>query len=170
LACRTVVPLALASLILAACGGSDDEWRAVGGPGYTVNVPARWEVTRPPRTIAAETGDGPESVSVAVFRLGRPFRPALWDDAVQELNDVAARLAERLAPSALVDMSRDGTIAGRRARVYEIGYRRGATQLVDRVAFVLVGRREFQLTCRIAAERDDGERACDELFDSFRLR
>lgn len=113
---------------------------------------------------------GPESVSVAVFRLARPFRPGMWEDAVRELNDVAARLAERLGPAALVDMTRDDTIAGRKARVYELSYRRRGVELVDRVAFVLVGRREYQLTCRIAVDRDDGERACDELYDSFRLR
>ena len=142
----------------------------MGGPGYTVNVPQAWEVTRPPRTVAATRREGPESVSVAVFRLARPFSPAKWADAVRELNDVAARLAERLGPAALVDMTRDDTIGGRRARVYELSYRRGGAELVDRVAFVLVGRREYQLTCRIAVDRDEGERACDELFGSFRLR
>jgi hypothetical protein len=110
-------------------------------------------------------------VSVAVFRLGRPFRPALWEEAVEELNDVAARLAERLGPSALVESTRDATIAGRRARVYELGYTRGSERLLDRVAFVLVGRREYQLTCRIdAVEPEPGEQACAELVRSFRLR
>jgi hypothetical protein len=143
----------------------------VSGPGYEANVPAEWVVERPPRTIAAESPDGPESVSVAAFRLGRPFRPALWAEAVRELNDVAARLAERLAPSALVDSSRDTTLAGRRARIYEIGYRRAGARLVDRVAFVLVDRREYQLTCRIDTGNPSvGEEACEELLRSFRLR
>ena len=134
-------------------------------------MPAAWPLERPPRTIAAESPDGSESVSVAVFRLGRTFRPALWDEAVEELNDVAARLAERLGPSALVEETRESRIAGRRARVYELGYRRGGERLVDRVAFVLVGRREYQLTCRIAGvEPQPGEEACAELFRSFRLR
>ena len=108
---------------------------------------------------------------MATFRLSRPFRPALWEEAVRELNDVAARLAERLGPTALVEQTRDATVARRRARVYEIGYRREGARLVDRVTFVLVGRREYQLTCRIdAAEPEPGEEACAELLRSFRLR
>ena len=107
---------------------------------------------------------------MAYFRLARPFKPALWDKAVGELNDVAARLAERLGPSALVIESRDTTIAGRRARAYEIQYTRGDSSMVDRVAFVLEGRREFQLTCRIAADDPEpGTSACALLRRSFRL-
>jgi hypothetical protein len=41
--------------------------------------------------------------------------------------------------------------------------------VLDRVAFLFAGRREFQLTCRIDADRpDEGESACRELFVSFR--
>jgi hypothetical protein len=151
--------------------GSEDRWQEISGPTYTATVPAGWELERPPRTIAAESPDGPEAVSVAMFRLSRPFMPALWSEAVRELNDVAARLAERLGPTALVEETRDAVIAGRRARVYEIGYRRANARLLDRVAFVLVGRREYQLTCRIdVAEPERGEEACAELLRSFRLR
>lgn len=108
---------------------------------------------------------------MATFQLARPFRPALWDEAVRELNDVAARLAERLGPTAIVEEAREATVAGRRARAYEIGYRREGARLVDRVTFVLVGRREYQLTCRIAAAAPEpGEEACAELLRSFRLR
>lgn len=108
-------------------------------------------------------------MSVAAFRLARPFRSAQWEDAVRELNDVAARLAERLGPSGIVEEADDRTLAGRRARIYEIGHRRGDARLLDRVAFVLIGRREYQLTCRIAAaEPEPGEEACAELFRSFR--
>ncbi len=125
---------------------------------------------RPFRTTVAHDPDGPETVSVATFRLARAFRAARWDEAVRELNDVAARLAERLGPTALVEETDETVIDGRRARVYEIGYERDGTRMRDRVAFLLVGRREYQLTCRIdAAEPEPGEEACGELFRSFRL-
>ena len=62
------------------------------------------------------------------------------------------------------------TIAGRRARTYEIDYTREGERLVDKVAFILEGRREFQLTCRIRVEEPDaGTEACDRLRSSFRL-
>jgi hypothetical protein len=108
-------------------------------------------------------------VSVAEFRLARRYEPSLWDAAVVELNDVAARLAERIGPEAVVRRSGQATIAGRRARTYEIDYTR-EEQLVDKVAFILDGRREFQLTCRIRVdEPDTGTEACDRLRSSFRL-
>jgi hypothetical protein len=140
------------------------------GPGYTAEAPGGWELSRPPRTIAADNPDGPESVSVAQFRLARRFRPSLWDAAVVELNDVAARLAERIGPEAVVGRSGQTTIAGRRARTYEIDYTREGERLVDKVAFILEGRREFQLTCRIRVDgADAGTEACDRLRSSFRL-
>jgi hypothetical protein len=109
-------------------------------------------------------------VSVAQFRLARRFRPSLWDAAVVELNDVAARLAERIGPAADVRRSGQATIAGRRARTYEIAYTRQSRRLVDRVAFVLDGRREFQLTCRIDVDDPDaGSQACEMLRSSFRI-
>jgi hypothetical protein len=109
-------------------------------------------------------------VSVAQFRLARPFEPSLWDAAVVELNDVAARLAERIGPEAVVRRSGQETIAGHRARTYEIDYTREGRKLVDKVAFILDGRREYQLTCRIQVDDPDaGADACDRLRSSFRL-
>ncbi|HET9675190.1 MAG TPA: hypothetical protein VFP31_10315 [Gaiellaceae bacterium] len=69
-------------------------------------------------------------------------------------------------------MQRSGqaTIAGRRARTYEIAYTRQSRRFVDRVAFVLDGRREFQLTCRIDVDDPDaGTQACERLRSSFRI-
>jgi hypothetical protein len=40
----------------------------------------------------------------------------------------------------------------------------------DRVYFLLNGRREYQLTCRIVVDKEDSDvEACDELTRSFRL-
>ena len=118
--------------------------------------------------MTAASPDGPELVSVGSFRIAREVTPALWAVAVQELNDVAARLAERIAPTASVEAQRDASVAGHRARVYEIAHRREGAEHVDRVTFVLVGTRQFQLTCRIAvADPEPGETACAELVGSF---
>jgi len=140
------------------------------GIGFRAQAPAGWELERPPRTVLAGSPDGPESVAVATFRLGKPFRPELWVDAVAELNDVAARLAERLGSTALVVRSSSTTLAGRRGRRYFIDYRRDGLAMQDRVYFLLSGRREYQLTCRILVDEDDADlEACDELTRSFRL-
>jgi hypothetical protein len=126
-------------------------------------------VERSARRVAAERGDGAESVAVATFPLRRAFRPDLWDEAVGELDVVARGLAERNSRSAQLSIGRNSAVAGRRARIYEIRYRRSNTRVLDRVAFLFAGRREFQLTCRIDADQpDEGESACRELFVSFR--
>ena len=125
---------------------------------------------RAPRTVLAGNPDGPESVAVAVFRLAKPFRPGLWEEAVVELNDVAARLAERLGSTALVVRSDSALLDGRRARSYVITYRRDGRAMQDRVVFLLRGPREYQLTCRILVDEDDADvEACDELTRSFRV-
>ena len=119
--------------------------------------------------MLARRPDGPESVAVAVFRLAKPFRAELWDEAVGELNDVAARLAERLGSSSLVVRSGFETLHGRQARSYVIAYRRAGRPMEDRVVFLLRGRREYQLTCRILVDDEDADlEACDELKRSFR--
>jgi hypothetical protein len=160
------------TLILAACGasGSSEDSQQLQGTGFTAQAPAAWNLERPPRTVLARSPDGPESVAVAVFRLAKPFQPELWAEAVGELNDVAARLAERLGSTALVVRSGSTTLAGRRARRYFIDYRRDGVAMQDRVVFLLSGRREYQLTCRIVVDEDDADvEACDELTRSFRL-
>ncbi len=120
--------------------------------------------------MLAGSPDGPESVAVANFRLAKTFRPELWVEAVGELNDVAARLAERLGPSALVVRSSSTTLDGRRGRRYFIDYRRDGSAMQDRVFFLLNGRREYQLTCRIVVDDDAADvEACEQLTRSFRL-
>jgi hypothetical protein len=82
---------------------------------------------------------------------------------VTELDRVAATLATRLGGK--VTSSRTVTVGGRRAREYEIEH----GGLVDRITFVLRGKRNFQLACRWRA--DDGEPdACARLSSSFAFR
>jgi hypothetical protein len=102
--------------------------------------------------------------------LRRAFTPDLWDEAIVELDVVARDLAHELSPLAQLSDPRSGVIAGRRARVYEIRYERSGVDLLERVAFLFVGRREYQLTCRIVAtEPSLGEEACAELRASFEV-
>lgn len=162
----------LATLILAGCGGDEppEPPRVVAGATWRAEVPRSWELERPPRTVVAASPDGPEAVSVATFRLGRRFEPELWPAAVRELNDVAARLAERLGPTGAVERTEDSTVGPHRARTYEIAYERDGVLLTDRVTFVLRGLEQYQLTCRIAVDDPGpGVEACERLLGSFRL-
>jgi hypothetical protein len=150
-------------------GGGDETLQAVGGPGFGFSAPAGWEVELRGRSSSAvpETG-ATELVSVRVFRLARPYRPALWPSVEPELDRVAADLARRLGGR--IESSAVVVVDGRRAKRYDISYERDGTEVVERTAFVLQGRREFQLVCRFEAEDgDEGRRACETLFSTFRL-
>jgi hypothetical protein len=159
-----------ATVILVACGSDAPEWRTVTGNGWAARFPSAWSVERGDRRVLARPEEGQESLVVATFPLRRRFTPDLWDEAAGELDVVARELAEEL--STLAELS-DGVataIDGRRARVYEIRYERDGEPLLERVAFLFAGRREYQLTCRIVlAQLESGERACSELFFSFEL-
>ena len=101
-------------------------------------------------------------MSVTRFKLARPYKTALFPKVSGELDGVASRLAR--AEHAKLAKSETITLAGRRARAYTID--RGGRE--ERIAFVLAGRREYQLFCRY----DRGSRAeaaCSSLFSSFRL-
>ena len=161
--------VALSVLLAAACGGEGDgEVKTISGPGFRAAVPADWpdsRIERSPASLAAGANDGEESIAVTVFRLARPYKPRLWPRVTTELDRVVRELATKLG--AKLRSRRTTVISGRRARVYELNGSRDGTQ---RIAFVLVGRREYQLLCRW--NPDDaapGEAACATLFSSFRL-
>ena len=158
-----------AALALAGCGGGNDEPHTVAGPGFTFSAPAGWEGDVSGRSASASPEPGAtELVSVRTFRLARPFRPALWESVVPELDRVARELAGQLGGS--IESSGDVTVDGHRAKRYDISYERDGSDLVERTAFLLEGRRELQLVCRHEAkDGDDGRRACDLLFSSLRL-
>jgi hypothetical protein len=87
-----------------------------------------------------------------------PYRPALFARVVPELDRVAKEVADR--EGAKVSGARTVTIAGRKARAYDIVHDGGPE---ERLAFVLHGPREYQLYCRDAGD------VCDGLLESFRL-
>jgi hypothetical protein len=161
-------------LIAAGCGGgggggggnepqpNGGSGQAVAGPGFSFRAPGDWKVTVRP-TSAEAKGDSSALVSVTVLPLLKPYRLALFPRVVTELDRVAATLATRLGGK--VTSSRTVTVGGRRAREYEIEH----GGLVDRITFVLRGKRNFQLACRWRA--DDGEPdACARLSSSFAFR
>jgi hypothetical protein len=148
------------ALVMAGCGGATNRRSGTAKPlardGFTVAVPAGWQVRVHGRTSEARSGRA--LVSVTVFPLARAFVPALWATAVPQLDRVAHELAR--GEGATVTSSETTTIDGSRARAYTLD-RNGVE---ERVGFVLAGRREYQLYCHAAGS------ACDQLFSSFRIR
>jgi hypothetical protein len=90
---------------------------------------------------------------VSVFPLVKPYDPAKFAAAAKELDRVAARLAQQAGTP--LSRSSTVTVANRKIRAYDYG--------AQRIGFVLVGKREYQLYCAHAAT------ACDLLFSSFTL-
>jgi hypothetical protein len=155
---------ALAVLALAGCsGGGERDGKRVSGRGYSFVAPAGWHVKRTSRETAAEKRSA--LVSVTVLPLVRPYTPVLFSKVAAELDDVAQKLAA--ASKGRVDESRTVTIAGRRARRYELSFVQNGHETVERLAFVLVGRREYQLLCRF--RRGESDSPCEQLLATFAL-
>jgi hypothetical protein len=90
---------------------------------------------------------------VSVFPLLKAYDPAEFAAAAKELDGVAARLAKQAG--ATLTRSATVTVANRKIRAYDYG--------AERIGFVLVGKREYQLYCAHATA------ACKLLFSSFTL-
>jgi hypothetical protein len=162
--------LSLLVLALAGCGSaggshaSAEDLRRVHGDGYSFDAPAAWQVVRRQGTLEARGPEGVELVRVTVFPLARPFRPALWEQAVAALDRSAAGLAAQL--EGRVHERATVTVDARRARRYVIRFERDGTVLAEEFTFLLHGRREYQLVCRRKADRELA--ACGRLAASFR--
>jgi hypothetical protein len=77
---------------------------------------------------------------------------------------VAAKLAGELHGNVVAP--RTVTAGATTARQYDLAFSRNGRRLVERITFVLRGRREYELLCRFEAGKD--EPACALLQDSFR--
>jgi hypothetical protein len=151
-----------AAVILVGCGGNGSSVpQTISSDGYTATVPGDWKVMRSGRTVGASSGD--EIVSVTTFPLARRYKPAMWPNAVVELNRLSVDLATRL--NGRVRRRNTIALAGRRARVYDIGYASVGTAFVERVAFLFEGKRELQLLCRFRTD----DTVCRAFVRSFRL-
>ncbi|HYZ77019.1 MAG TPA: hypothetical protein VE596_06550 [Gaiellaceae bacterium] len=160
--------VAAAAILLVGCGsdgskGPSAKVQDVVGVGYRFSAPSSWRVRRSGRTVAASSG-AVDLVGVTTFPLARRYEPRLWAKVAPALDRAAVQLTAQLGGR--LEARETIVLAGRRARRYEIGYRRSSRRLVERTAFVLDGRREHQLLCRFQAGGDDG--ACRMLFRTFR--
>jgi hypothetical protein len=155
--------LAVAVLIATGCGASHVASKRLAGSGYSFEAPPSWTVVRAQRSV--QVSRDVQLVSVARFPLLRAYRPKLWPKVVVEIDRSAAELAAGQKGS--VSSRKTLTIAGIRARRYDIAYARGGKELTERVGFVLHGKTEYELLCRF--ERGKDSAACDLLFRSFRL-
>ena len=133
------------------------------GTGYVFSAPSDWTVTRSSERLSAASGLG--VVSVTRFPLQHPFRTALWPKVLPELDSAAAAVAAQ--QKGVVVETRTVTIAGRRARRYDVDYEHEGRKLVERLVFVLRAKTEYLLLCRY--ERGGDTRACELLLATFRL-
>ena len=99
------------------------------------------------------------------YPLVHPFRPSLWAQVLPELDDAAAGVARQQGGT--VSSSRTTTVAGRRARTYDLRYHHEGKDLVERITFLLRGNTEYYLLCRYEAGGDTD--ACDRLVATFTL-
>ena len=133
--CKQAV-LGLVLLLAAGCGGGGTSAEQhVRGLGYTFSAPADWSLVRSGRE--ARVSKGVAIVSVTRFPLLRGYRSSIFSHVVPELDRAAAGVAQQQAGT--VHRSQTVTLAGRRARRYDIDYEHDGKQLVERIAFVLRG-------------------------------
>ena len=135
----------------------------VHGTGFTFVAPAEWVVSR--KGTEVQAAQGTQLISVTRFPLLRRFEPALWDEVVPELDRAATAIARQ--QQGTVSDPRTVTVAGQKARRYDVAYTGEGKQLVERLAFVLRGKTEYLLLCRY--ERGGSTEGCDGLLTSFRL-
>ena len=136
----------------------------MAGPGFRFSVPSGWTVHRTPTAVGARRDSA--LVSATAFTLLKPYSPTLFARAAKELDGVAAKLAARSHGELKAQATT--TVDGRRIRAYRFTGRPAAgAAYVERIGFVLEGKREYQLLCQAASGDPDG--ACALLFASFHL-
>jgi hypothetical protein len=157
--------LGVTVLVLAGCGGGGEGGgeQTLRGPGYTFAAPAAWAATS--KGSQRQAAQGTALVSVTLFPLQRTFRPALWHRALPELDRAAQAVARQ--QQGTIGQSLDVTVAGQKARRYDIAYERDGRELVERLVFLLKGKSEYLLLCRY--ERGGSTDACERLLESFKL-
>jgi hypothetical protein len=154
-------PLLLATLILAACGGSGApkvQQQVVSGPGFRFEAPAGWRVEHAPRQAWAWQDS--ELVKVATFSLLKPYSPALFQRVDRELTARMRQVAAQTGGT--VSRAKTVTAGGIRSHAYDVK----VGDHVDEYTFVLRDMHEYQLLCRRKSSHSDA--ACAQLIASFR--
>lgn len=151
----------MAALILAGCGGSGEpkaQSQVVKGRGFSFGAPVGWRVQHSVRGAAASHDS--ELVQVSTFPLVRPYTEPLFERVGNELalrmKTIAQETGGTLAGRSTVTA---GGVKSHRFDVEVDGH-------VDQYTFVLIGKREYQLLCRVRTSSDDA--FCSELLTSFR--
>jgi hypothetical protein len=114
---------------------------------------------------AAEGKNSVALVAVSRFPLLKEAGEKLDPKVVKELDEVADGVADQQHGALLKEETIE--VAGREARRYDVAYGRGGKRLIERLVFVLRGKREYLLLCRY--EQDGDTEPCDELVKTFTL-
>ena len=147
--------LILTAPVLAGCGRGATT-QSVAGDGFRFEAPGGWTVAP-----ASASKEKPYLLKVSVFRLLKPYRPAIKEAAIRELDDQAAALA-RDAHATIV--SRQTLVVDKHdARSYELGF----ADHVEELTFVFVDRLEYELICSLPKGADTAP--CELLRSTFTL-
>ncbi len=172
---KRTLPLILSVVLpfaLVACGGASKHAQPGGsavvkGLGFRFEAPSGWTTkSTGTATEARRDAAGRTMVSATAFTLLKPYSPKLFARAAKELDRVAAKLAAQ-SRSTLAE-STTTTVDGRRIRAYRLTVHPASGPSFDeRIGFVLLGRREYQLLCRAPVGSGDPDGACALLYSSF---
>jgi hypothetical protein len=158
---------------LAACGGASKQGQTAGnavvkGVGYQFEAPSGW-TTKSSATSTEVRLDaaGRTMVSATVFTLLKPYSPTMFARTAKELDRVAAKLA--LQSNSTLSESTTVTVDGKKIRAYRLTVHPASGPSFDeRIGFVLLGKREYQLLCRAPVGTGDPNGACALLYETFK--
>jgi hypothetical protein len=173
---KRTLPITLAlvlPLALAACGGGSKHVQptanvVVKGPGFRFEAPSGWARTTTETAAQARLdASGQTVVSATVFTLLKPYSPKLFAAAAKELDGVAAKLATQSRST--LSERKTVTVDGRLVRAYRLtAHPPSGPPFDERIGFVLVAKREYQLLCRAPVGSGDPGGACALLYASFK--
>jgi hypothetical protein len=168
-----LIAVLIAPFALAACGGAAKQARpadsaVVKGSGFQFEAPTGW-TTKSSGTSSEARRDagGRTMVSATAFTLLKPYSPKLFDQAAKELDRIAAKLA--VQSKSKLSESTTVMVDGKKIRAYRLTVHPASGPSFDeRIGFVLLGKREYQLLCRAPVGSGDPSGACALLYATFR--
>jgi hypothetical protein len=147
----------LVGAILSGCGAAGSpKTQAVSGPGFHFKALADWTITS-----QGATHGSVDLVEVRTFSLVKPYRRAILPRAIRELDRATTTLARK--SRGRVTSRATVTVAGHDGRRYRIAFARR----IEEITYVLEGRREYLLICRLPRGADGAP--CELLLSSFAL-